>query len=426
MTSLSLWSKCRPFVSFISMQGHRPALLSSGPYSTRKDCYSRQMSSMSESKPKTGIMMMNLGGPENQEEVHDFLLRLFLDKDLIPLPAQNHLAPVIAKRRTPRIQAQYAKIGGGSPIKRWTTLQGEGMVQILDKISPESAPHKFYIGFRYANPLTEDTIERMVQDGVQHAIAFTQYPQYSCSTTGSSLNAIFRHYNQKGNPGNMVWSVIDRWPTHHGLVRAFADNIRSEIKKFPEEDQDDVVILFSAHSLPMKVVNRGDPYPTEVAATVSRVVEDLGHSHAYRLVWQSRVGPLPWLSPQTDEAIKGLVNRGRKNILLVPIAFTSDHIETLFEIDHEYIEELGSEVGAKNIRRASSLNNNPIFIEALADIVKQHIDSRVGCTPQLALRCPMCVNITCGQAKDFFKNQQDQLDAFYRVSSERISTKARN
>ncbi|XP_059171681.1 ferrochelatase, mitochondrial-like isoform X2 [Physella acuta] len=363
--------------------------------------------------PKTGIMMMNLGGPENQQEVHDFLLRLFMDKDLIPLPAQSQLAPMIAKRRTPRIQAQYAKIGGGSPIKRWTQLQGQGMVEILDKISPASAPHKFYIGFRYANPLTEDTIEQMTEDGIQHAIAFTQYPQYSCSTTGSSLNAIYRYYNKKGNPGNMVWSVIDRWPTHSGLVQAFVENIKAEIKRFPQEDQDDVVILFSAHSLPMKVVNRGDPYPTEVAATVQKVMEELGNSHAYRLVWQSKVGPLQWLSPQTDDAIKGLVNKGRKNILLVPIAFTSDHIETLFELDLEYSHELASQVGVKNIRRAASLNDSPVFIKALADIVKQHIDSQSCCSPQLMLRCPMCVNLTCGPAKDFFHNQQDQLAEYF-------------
>lgn len=374
--------------------------------------------------PKTGIMMMNLGGPENQGEVHDFLLRLFLDKDLIPLPAQAQLAPIIAKRRTPRIQAQYAKIGGGSPIKRWTQLQGQGMVELLDKISPSSAPHKFYIGFRYANPLTEDTIEQMADEGVQHAIAFTQYPQYSCSTTGSSLNAIYRYYNKKGNPGNMVWSVIDRWPTHPGLIQAFVNNIKEEIKKFPFEDQNDVVILFSAHSLPMKVVNRGDPYPTEVAATVQRVMEGLGHSHAYRLVWQSKVGPLPWLSPQTDEAITGLVNRGRKNILLVPIAFTSDHIETLFELDQEYAHDLASQVGVKNIRRAESLNANKVFIQAMADIVKQHIETGVACSPQLALRCPMCVNMTCGPAKEFFQNQQDQLDELLKKKGLRQSSSA--
>lgn len=371
----------------------------------------RKSSSEAKEKPKTGIMMLNLGGPEKQEDVHGFLLRLFSDKDLIPLPAQSRLAPFIAKRRTPSIQAQYAKIGGGSPIKRWTELQGQGMIDILDTISPESAPHKFYVGFRYANPLTEDTIEQMADDGIEHAIAFTQYPQYSCSTTGSSLNAIYRYYNQRHTPDNMTWSVIDRWPTHPGLVKAFVENIKNEILCFPKEDQDDVVILFSAHSLPLKVVNRGDPYPAEVAATVQRVVEGLGHSHAYRLVWQSKVGPLPWLSPQTDDAIKGLVERGRKNILLVPIAFTSDHIETLYELDMEYAEELGAEVGAKNIRRCASLNVNPIFIQALADIVKSHIDSQVCCSPQLSLRCPMCVNATCGPAKEFFMNQQNQLNA---------------
>nr|KAG5691210.1 hypothetical protein BaRGS_019421 [Batillaria attramentaria] len=377
----------------------------------------RQQSTISTPKkkgPKTGIMMLNLGGPEKAEDVHDFLLRLFLDKDLIPLPAQSRLAPVIAKRRTPRIIEQYQKIGGGSPIKKWTEIQGQGMVELLDRISPETAPHKFYIGFRYANPLTEDTIQQMEEDGVERAVAFTQYPQYSCSTTGSSLNAIYRHYAKHGASNNMVWSVIDRWPTHPLLVKAFADSIRDELARFPEEDRDDVVILFSAHSLPLKVVNRGDPYPLEVGATVQRVMEELGNTHAYRLVWQSKVGPLPWLSPQTDDAIKGLVARNKKNILLVPIAFTSDHIETLFELDLEYAQHLGAEVGVKNIRRAASLNDNPVFIEALADIVKTHLQSGRVCSKQLGLRCPMCVNKTCGEAKEFFSSQQallqDQLE----------------
>jgi len=361
-------------------------------------------------RPKTGIMMLNLGGPETQEDVHGFLLRLFSDKDLIPLPFQSILAPRIAKRRTPKIQAQYGRIGGGSPIKRWTEKQGKGMIEILDKISPESAPHKFYIGFRYAHPLTEDTIEQMADDGIEHAVAFTQYPQYSCSTTGSSLNAIYRYYANRGTPDNMAWSVIDRWPTHSGLVQVYVDNIKKEILKFPKEVQDEIVILFSAHSLPMSVVERGDPYPAEVAATVQRVMEGLGHTHAYRLVWQSKVGPTKWLSPQTDDAIKGLATRGRKNILLVPIAFTSDHVETLFELDIEYAEEFAPTVGVENIRRCESLNDNPVFLQALADIVKKHIDSNKSCSVQLGLRCPMCVNATCGMAKSFFSDQQVKFD----------------
>lgn len=357
-------------------------------------------------KPKTGILMLNMGGPEKLEDVHDFLLRLFMDTDLMKLPVQNKLGPFIAKRRTPKIQEQYSKIGGGSPIKHWTSMQGEGMVKLLDEMSPETAPHKFYIGFRYVNPLTEEAIEEMEKDGVERAVAFTQYPQYSCSTTGSSLNAIYRYYTNRGSRPKMRWSVIDRWPTHPLLVECFADHINNELMKFPEEKRDDVVILFSAHSLPMAVVNRGDPYPQEVGATVQRVMETLGHCNPYRLVWQSRVGPMPWLGPQTDEVIKGLCERGKKNILLVPIAFTSDHIETLHELDIEYGQVLGEECGVENIRRAESLNGNPLFMKALADLVQSHLKTNEPCSRQLTLRCPLCTNPTCGETKAFFANQK--------------------
>ncbi|XP_028319090.1 ferrochelatase, mitochondrial isoform X1 [Gouania willdenowi] len=356
-------------------------------------------------RPKTGILMLNMGGPEKLEDVHDFLLRLFMDRDLMKLPVQNKLGPFIAKRRTPKIQEQYSKIGGGSPIKHWTSMQGEGMVKLLDEISPETAPHKFYIGFRYVQPLTEEAIEEMEKDGVERAVAFTQYPQYSCSTTGSSLNAIYRYYSNRADRPKMRWSVIDRWPTHPLLVECFAEHIQNELLKFPEEKRDDVVILFSAHSLPMAVVNRGDPYPQEVGATVQRVMEKLGHCNPYRLVWQSRVGPMAWLGPQTDEVIKGLCERGKKNLLLVPIAFTSDHIETLHELDIEYGQVLGEECGVENIRRAESLNGNPLFMKALADLVQSHLKSNKPCSRQLTLRCPLCTNPTCGKAKAFFSKQ---------------------
>jgi len=360
-------------------------------------------------KPKTGILMLNMGGPSTLDEVGEFLSRLFHDKDLIPLPAQKQLAPFIATRRTPKIIEQYRKIGGGSPIRMWSELQGERMVEILDMISPVTAPHKSYVGFRYANPLTEDALSQMERDGIERGIAFTQYPQYSCSTTGSSLNAMYRYYNKLNVPSKIDWSVIDRWPTHPGLIQAFAQTITDELEKFPPEVKDDVVIIFSAHSLPMSVVNRGDPYPQEVAATVQRVMEMLGFSHTYRLCWQSKVGPLPWLGPQTDDAIKGLAENGNKNLLLVPIAFTSDHIETLHELDLEYAEELAEEVGVENIRRSNAMNDNAIFIQAMADLVRSHIKSGDACSKQLGLRCPMCVNATCGQTKKFFKNR-GQMD----------------
>uniref|UniRef100_V9KKT6 Ferrochelatase n=1 Tax=Callorhinchus milii TaxID=7868 RepID=V9KKT6_CALMI len=356
-------------------------------------------------KPKTGILMLNMGGPETLDDVHDFLLRLFLDKDLIPLPAQSKLAPFIARRRTPKIQEQYHRIGGGSPIKMWTAVQGDGMVKLLDEYSPETAPHKFYIGFRYVHPLTEEAIEEMEKDGIERAVAFTQYPQYSCSTTGSSLNAIYRYYSGRRTAPKMKWSTIDRWPTHPLLIQCVADHVWQELDRFPAEKRADVVILFSAHSLPMSVVNRGDPYPQEVGATVQRVMETLNFCNPYRLVWQSKVGPLPWLGPSTDDTIKGLCERGKKNLLLVPIAFTSDHIETLHELDIEYAQILGNKCGVENIRRAESLNGNQLFIKALADLVNTHLKSAATSSRQLSLRCPLCVNPVCGETKAFFAKQ---------------------
>lgn len=154
-------------------------------------------------------------------EVHDFLSRLFHDHDLIPLPAQRLLAPIIARRRTPKIEKQYTDIGGGSPILKWTREQGRQMCELLDELNPASAPHKPYVAFRYANPLTETCLEEMKRDGVKRAVAFTQYPQYSCSTTGSSLNELYKQASGPagwGGKGEVEWSFLDRWPTHPGLV----------------------------------------------------------------------------------------------------------------------------------------------------------------------------------------------------------------
>ncbi|CAF3826930.1 unnamed protein product [Adineta steineri] len=374
--------------------------------------YQQPRNESQSSQVNTGILLLNMGGPEKTDDVFDFLNRLFSDKDIIPLPAQKTLGPLIARRRTPSIQEQYAKIGGGSPIKMWTEKQAEGMVKILDQISPSTAPHKYYIGFRYVKPLTEMALDEIEKDHPRQVIAFTQYPQYSCSTTGSSLNAIARYYTAKKKKSqsdkdsqilnDLPWSVIDRWQTHPGFIQAFVENIQKELNKFPADVRNDVVILFSAHSLPMSVVNRGDPYPAEVAATVQAVMESLNFSNPYRLVWQSKVGPSAWLGCATDDAIKGLAKNNRRHILLVPIAFTSDHIETLHELDIEYSQHLATSAGVEMIRRCESLNDSPHFIKAMADIVHKHLQSQRRHTTQLPLRCPGCVNASCEQMRKFF------------------------
>ncbi|KAL5524171.1 hypothetical protein ACEPAG_8344 [Sanghuangporus baumii] len=350
--------------------------------------------------------MLNMGGPSTVPEVHNFLKNLFSDHDLIPLPFQRVLAPLIARRRTPKIEEQYSAIGGGSPILRYTKLQGEAMCALLDELSPESAPHKSYVAFRYARPLTDDACEEMKKDGVKRAVAFTQYPQYSCSTTGSNLNELFRQGTRGAVGQGVEWSVIDRWGTHPGFVEAVAQRIEAALQKFSPERRKDAVLLFSAHSLPMEIVNRGDPYVPEVSASVERVMDRLGHSNPYRVVWQSQVGPRAWMGPQTIDALKGLSRLGRKDAVLIPIAFTSDHIETLYELDHEYVREAEEELGME-VHRAESLNESPVFIRALADIVSKHLSDyssgSIGPTSvQMGLRCPGCTNATCGQQKNWF------------------------
>ncbi len=207
----------------------------------------------------------------------------------------------------------------------------------------------------------------MAEDGVTRAVGFTQYPQYSCSTTGSNLNELYREIQrrkERGAPeGNISWSLIDRWPTHPLLVEAFTNRIQAVLDTYPEEKRNKVPIMFSAHSLPMQIVSgRGDPYPAEVAATVAAVMTRLKWSNPYRVTWQSQVGPAAWLGPQTSDTIKGWAKQGHKDAIVVPIAFTSDHIETLYEIDIELQEE--AEEHGITLKRAESLNDEPTFIRA--------------------------------------------------------------
>lgn len=336
--------------------------------------YNSSASLQTLTRSPTGIVFMNMGGPSKVSETYDFLLRLFSDGDLIPLGfLQKPLAKFIAYRRTPLIEKHYEEIGGGSPIRYWSEYQCKKVCEILDKTSPETAPHNPYVAFRYANPLTEDTLSQMLKDGVQRAVAFSQYPQFSYSTTGSTINELYRQTLKLDPNRTIQWSCIDRWPKQKGLVNAFSKHIVDKIKEFPEDVRDKVMILFSAHSLPMEVINRGDSYPAEVASTVYAIMENLKFSNPYRLVWQSQVGPKPWLGGQTAKIVLKLETKEEtKGIVLVPVAFTSDHIETLHEIDIELLED------SKNpdiIKRAESLNGNEEFIEGLAELVKEHLES---------------------------------------------------
>lgn len=335
-------------------------------------------------KAPTGVVFMNMGGPSTVKETYDFLYRLFSDKDLIPLgPFQEFTAKWIAKRRTPQIESHYEEIGGGSPIRYWSEYQSKKVCEILDKTNPATAPHKPYVAFRYANPLTEETLQKMKADGIKRAVAFSQYPQFSFSTSGSSMHELYRKSQELDPEGSIEWSFIDRWPKNEGFINAFKAHIEQKVNEFAADNKHNVVILFSAHSLPMQIVNRGDPYSAEVAATAYAIMEKLDFKYPYRVVWQSKVGPKAWLGAQTAKIVGKLEKEDSiDGIVLVPVAFTSDHIETLHELDIELTEDL---LYPEKVKRAESMNGNEVFLDGLADLVRSHLNSDQVYSKQLEL-----------------------------------------
>ncbi|VDD79428.1 unnamed protein product [Mesocestoides corti] len=388
-------------------------------------------------RPKTGILLLNMGGPETTNDVFHFLLRLFSDREIIKLPLQKYLAQWIARRRTPVMQEMYTQIGGGSPLIQWTISQGKALVRMLDTISPETGPHKYYLGMRYAHPLTEESINDIEADGVERVVAFSQYPQYSCTTSGSSFNAIAAHYNSpvrgglagidsipppRSQAGGLpvrpgpIWSFLDRWSTSMPeFSEVLAESIRRELSQMPPPfDSKNTVILFSAHSLPMSIVNRGDPYVQEISATVYTVMKRLDFAFPYRLVWQSKVGPLPWMGQDIADALRGLARLGRKHAIIVPVAFTSDHIETLYELDIEYCADLAKEIGMVNLRRAAAPNDNPLFIQGMANLVVAHLREGEPASKQFFLRCPGCVNHRCSKVRHFIDGEVERLRVWTR------------
>lgn len=344
--------------------------------------------------PKTGILLLNLGGPATLDAVEPFLLRLFADREIIQLPFQSRLGPFIAKRRAPKVAKLYEAIGGGSPILSFSEAQGAALVSRLDQVSPETAPHKAYVAFRYATPLSEDALRAMAADGVTRVIVLTMYPHWSCATTGSSLNELARAVKRTGLESSFAWSVIDRWPLHDGFVRSMTSTVEEGLREFAPADRRDVVLLFSAHSLPQSIVDRGDAYPAEVAATTEAVMESLGRTNPHLLAWQSSVGPVKWLGPSTEAALRGLAAKGYRRVLVVPIAFTSDHIETLSEIDIEYAH-LAKGLGFSEFRRSPALNVRPEFCDALADLVLGHIEAGCPTSRAYPMRCVGCTNAEC-------------------------------
>lgn len=316
---------------------------------------------------RVGVLLLNLGGPEKLEDVRPFLFNLFSDPEIIRLPSpilQKPLAWLISTLRSKKSQANYQQIGGGSPLLEITEAQGAALESELTSRG-ESA--KIYIGMRYWHPFTEEAIAQIKNDSPQRLVILPLYPHFSISTSGSSFRVLEDLWRQDSGLRRLDYTLIPSWYNHPGYIRAMADLIETELAKFPEPDQ--AHIFFSAHGVPQSYVDEaGDPYQSEIETCARLIMEALNRPNPHTLAYQSRVGPVEWLKPYTEDALMELGNQGVQDLLVVPISFVSEHIETLQEIDIEY-REIAEEAGIHNFQRVPALNAYPGFIGALADLV---------------------------------------------------------
>ncbi|AUB37548.1 hemH, ferrochelatase [Nostoc flagelliforme CCNUN1] len=316
---------------------------------------------------RVGVLLLNLGGPDKLEDVGPFLYNLFSDPEIIRLPfrwLQQPLAWFIASRRTRTSQENYKQIGGGSPLRRITEAQGEALKEQLSHLGQEA---KIYVGMRYWNPYTEEAIAQITQDNIEHLVILPLYPQFSISTSGSSFRLLEKLWQEDPKLQPIDYTVIPSWYKEPGYLQAMAELIAQELEQFPNPNE--VHIFFSAHGVPKSYVEEaGDPYQQEIEECTALIMQTLNRPNAHTLAYQSRVGPVEWLQPYTEDALKELGTKGVKDLVVVPISFVSEHIETLQEIDIEY-REVAEEAGIHNFRRVPAPNTHPVFINALADLV---------------------------------------------------------
>lgn len=327
---------------------------------------------------RIGILLFNLGGPEKLEDVRPFLFNLFVDPDIIRLPwraLQKPLAWLISTQRYKKSRGYYEQIGGGSPLRRITEEQARALEQAL---ASRNINARAYVGMRYWNPLIEEALDQIRRDQVDHLIVLPLYPQFSISTTGSSLNRMHAIAAETGHPLPPT-SVVCSFEADANYIEAMAAAAREELALFPDQDASRTHILFSAHSVPVRYIDEGDPYLDHTKRTVELVMERLGVHRPHTLSFQSKVGPVEWLTPATNETIPNLARDGVSQLMLVPVSFVSEHSETLYEMDILY-RDVAAQAGIAHYRRVPTMNCRVDFIEALATLVERALLYRTDST----------------------------------------------
>ncbi|HMA30072.1 MAG TPA: ferrochelatase [Thermoanaerobaculia bacterium] len=322
---------------------------------------------------KLGVLLVQLGGPERREELKPFLYELFVDPEILSIrftPLRKLVAWMIATLRAPQSAKIYERIGW-SPIRRWSEAQARLLEEALAAQTDGGTPAPAVrVGMTCSEPTVETALDALRAGGATRLLVLPLYPQYSVTTTRGSFARVSRALAAKG------WAperrnAPDAWYDEPGFIAAHVERILAAAARLPDPDPGRTVVLYSAHSLPVKTVTKEkDPYPRQIEETVRLIDAALGNRYRSRLGYQSRVGPVEWLGPSTPEVLKELATAGEKQVLVVPVAFVSDHVETLYEIRLLFGEE-AARLGIPHYAVAEGLNDHPAFIRSLADIVRK-------------------------------------------------------
>jgi ferrochelatase len=330
-------------------------------------------------KKRVGIVLFQLGGPDSLQAVEPFLLNLFLDPDIIPMGPlgflRTPLAKLISSRRSIPVAGKYAEIGRRSPIALLTERQ---RVRLVEAVSPYIDPVAV-TAMRYWHPLTAEAVDTLRKAGpLDEIVLLPLYPHFSYATTLSSLKEWRRVYGES-NGGPKV-CTIGQFYNHPRYIQAVVQRIGSILRQFPDSSR--IHLVFSAHGLPMSLVEKGDPYPQQIEETVRLVSEAGGRQYpgwprTHLLCYQSRVGRAKWLQPPLTGTIERLGHEGVKEMLVVPISFVTEHIETLHEINIEARDE-AKKVGIERFRMMPAVGDSPLFIGALKELVLDAVGIETG------------------------------------------------
>ena len=325
--------------------------------------------------PRFGVVLAQLGGPDTLDDVRPFLYNFFNDliPDNIPVPRPliKPTAWLLSTWRAPYSRTLYASIGGGSPLRRQSEAQAQA---VCDELRRRGAPLPVYLAMRNWKPYSEDALRRAQADGVTDLVFLPLYPQYSFSTTRSSLNELRRAMRAIGYEPQL--HVVNQYCEDPDYISALVDITRRYLRDFRAAPQE-IHLIFSAHGLPMRYIERGDPYLEQVNTTVAAARARLNHPGPTHVSFQSRLGPERWLEPATERLIAELAAKGARALCIVPVAFVSEHVETLNEIDIQYAA-VAKEAGVTEFQRVCTVKCHPSFISCLANLTERTLTSAAG------------------------------------------------